>query len=105
MSLIAVVQQVFDRPPLPFDANRQSLKAWAKYCLQDKGFKVVYAQNADFAIETSTGEKAYFKVGTQAEDFDSSLLDAKVGWIVVNESGSMRSSFHPRAKSPYAELC
>jgi hypothetical protein len=97
MSLIAVVQQVFDRPPLRFDANRQSLKAWAKYCLQDKGFKVVYAQNADFAIETSTGEKAYFKVGTQAEGFDPSLLDTRVGWIVVNESGQSAIVIPPQS--------
>ncbi|MGV0024716.1 hypothetical protein [Phormidesmis priestleyi] len=82
MPLIAVMQQVFDRPPLPFDPNRQSLKAWAKYCLQERGFKVIYAQNADFAIETSTGEKAYFKVSNSAEN-----LDPSVGWIVVDPSG------------------
>ena len=82
MQLINVMQTLFDRPPIPFDPNRQSLKSWAKFCLQDRGFKVIYAQNADFAVETNTGEKAYFKVNTSAEN-----LDPKMGWIVVDASG------------------
>ncbi len=91
MELIRVMQTLFDRPPIPFDPNRQSLKSWAKFCLQDRGFKVVYAQNADFAIETNTGEKVYFKVSTHAED-----LDLGTGWIVVDESGRTATVIAPQ---------
>lgn len=82
MQIMSAIQEIFNRPSIPFDANRQSLKAWTKYCLQDRGFKVLYAQNADFAIETSTGEKLYFKVSTTTEN-----LDPSVSWIVVEQSG------------------
>jgi hypothetical protein len=92
MQLTAAIQQVFDRPPLPFDPNRQSLKAWTKYCLQARGFKVIYAQNADFAIETNTGEKAYFKVTNSAEN-----LDPSVGWIVVDQSGQKAIVIAPQS--------
>ncbi|MCY7321100.1 MAG: hypothetical protein LH660_04700 [Phormidesmis sp. CAN_BIN36] len=90
MQLINVMQTLFDRPPIPFDPNRQSLKSWAKFCLQDRGFKVIYAQNADFAVETNTGEKVYFKVNTSAED-----LDPKMGWIVVDASGQKATVIAP----------
>ena len=57
------------------------------YCLRDKGFKVVYAQNADFAIETKGEEKLYFKVTNSAVD-----LDNTTNWIVwdsTNKSASL----------------
>jgi hypothetical protein len=81
MEIFTLMQAVFSQPPLPFDANRQPLKGWAKYCLQDRGFKIIYAANADFAIE-SKGEKYYFNVTTRNED-----LDPTVSWIVVDSSG------------------
>jgi hypothetical protein len=92
MQLIQVMQDLFNRPAIPFDATRQSLKTWAKYCLQERGFKVVYAQNADFAIETNTGAKVYFKVSTSAEN-----LDSKVGWIVVDASGQKATVIPPQS--------
>ena len=52
---------------------------------------MVYAQNADFAIETNAGEKVYFKVNTRAEN-----LDLKTGWIVVNESGRTATVIAPQ---------
>ena len=91
MPLINAMQSLFDRPPIPFDPTRQSLKTWAKFCLQDRGFKVVYAQNADFAIESSTGEKVYFNVNTSAEN-----LDPKTGWIVVAASGQTATVIAPQ---------
>jgi hypothetical protein len=77
VELISVIQKVFDQPPIPHEPAKQSLKAWAMYCLRDRGFKVVYAQNADFAIEPRTGDKVYFKVTTNPDD-----LDSTTGWIV-----------------------
>lgn len=77
MQLFPLIEAVFQRPPLPFDPERQSLKAWAMYCLRDRGFKVVYAQNADFAVEARDGSKVYFKVTEELIDRDPQL-----GWIV-----------------------
>ncbi len=62
MQIYKVIEETITKPPIPHEPYKQSLKAWAMYCLRDKGFKVVYAQNADFAIEPKGGEKLYFKV-------------------------------------------
>ncbi|MGB3652580.1 MAG: hypothetical protein WBA41_15365 [Rivularia sp. (in: cyanobacteria)] len=70
------VEEAFKRPMVSYDPSRQSLKAWVMFCLRDKGFKVVYAQNADFAIERK-GEKFYFKVSDTAEN-----LDKEFNWVV-----------------------
>ena len=51
MEIFQVIQETITKPPIPHEPQKQSLKAWAMYCLRDKGFTVVYAQNADFAIE------------------------------------------------------
>jgi hypothetical protein len=91
MEIITVMQAVFNQPPLPFDGNRQPLKGWAKYCLQERGFKVAYAANADFAVE-SQGQKYYFNVATQSEN-----LDPNVGWIVVDSSGQRATVIAPQA--------
>lgn len=93
MQLIDVMKDVFNHPTIAFDPTRQSLKAWAKYCLQNRGFRIVYAQNADFAIETNAGEKIYFKVSPTAEN-----LDPKVGWIVPNESGQAAIVIPPQGE-------
>jgi len=71
-----VIEEAFKRPMISYDPARQSLKAWVMFCLRDKGFKVVYAQNADFAIERK-GEKLYFKVAETAEN-----LDKQFNWVV-----------------------
>ncbi len=82
MQLFKVIQDVFNSPPIQFEPEKHSLKAWAMYCLRDRGFKVVYAQNADFAVQTRDGEKIYFKVTKSAVDLDPAL-----GWIVLEDSG------------------
>ncbi|TVP61826.1 MAG: hypothetical protein EA343_13055 [Nodularia sp. (in: Bacteria)] len=87
MEIFQVIQDTITKPPIPHEAHKQSLKAWAMYCLRDKGFRVVYAQNADFAIEPKGQEKVYFKVTNNAEDVDNSS-----NWIVwdsVNKSVSL----------------
>ena len=71
-----VIEKAFKTPMVSYDPSRQSFKAWVMFCLRDKGFKVVYAENADFAIERK-GEKIYFKVSDTAEN-----LDTKFNWIV-----------------------
>ncbi|MBE9200183.1 MULTISPECIES: hypothetical protein [unclassified Nodularia (in: cyanobacteria)] len=77
MQIFEVIKDTITKPPIPHEPHKQSLKAWAMYCLRDKGFKVVYAQNADFAIEPKGQEKVYFKVTNNAEDVDNST-----NWIV-----------------------
>jgi hypothetical protein len=62
MQLIQVIEELFRKPPIPYMPAKHSLKAWATFCLRDRGFKVIYAQEADFAIEPRGGEKIYFKV-------------------------------------------
>ena len=76
--LYQVIEQAFKNPMISHNPARESLKAWAMFCLRDKGFKVVYAQDADFAIERK-GEKLYFKVSNTSEN-----LDKKFNWVVWN---------------------
>jgi hypothetical protein len=87
MQIYNVIEEAITKPPIPHEPYKQSLKAWAMYCLRDKGFKVIYAQNADFAIEPKNGNKLYFKVTNSPEDVDNSC-----NWIVwdsVNKSVSL----------------
>jgi hypothetical protein len=87
MQIYKVIEEAITKPPIPHEPYKQSLKAWAMYCLRDKGFKVVYAQNADFAIEPKNEDKLYFKVTNNPEDVDNSY-----NWIVwdsVNKSVSL----------------
>lgn len=88
-----VIEQTITKPPIPHEPHKQSLKAWAMYCLRDRGFMVVYAQNADFAIETKGVEKLYFKVSNSAEDLDNSI-----NWIVW-DSATKSASLIPRVIS------
>jgi hypothetical protein len=80
MQLIQVIQDVFNAPPIPYEPQKHSLKAWAKYCLQDRGFKVIYAQNADFAIESRGREKLDFKV----TDTPPNDLSDQCGWLILD---------------------
>ncbi|HEY9803328.1 MAG TPA: hypothetical protein V6D25_23490 [Leptolyngbyaceae cyanobacterium] len=93
MQIFKVIEEAITKPPIPHEPYKQSLKAWAMYCLRDRGFKVIYAQNADFAIETKAGEKLYFKVSNSPVDQDSSI-----SWIVW-DSASKSASLIPEAKS------
>jgi len=92
MQLIKVIEDVFKQPPIKFAPHQQSLKAWAMYCLRNKGFKVVYAQEADFAIETRGGEKVYFKVTDTPVD-----LDKAFGWIIWDRTSGAITVSAPRA--------
>ncbi len=85
-----IEEALIKRPPIPHDPYKQSLKAWAMYCLRDKGFKVVFAQNSDFAIERKGGEKLYFKVTNNADDVDDSY-----GWIVWDSANKSASVILP----------
>ncbi|MEA5574125.1 hypothetical protein [Calothrix sp. UHCC 0171] len=73
--LYQVIEDAIQRPLIPHEPAKQSLKQWAMFVLRDKGFKVIYAQNADFAIERG-GEKLYFKVANTGNE-----LDSKFNWI------------------------
>jgi hypothetical protein len=75
--VLKVIEAAITKPSIPHEPYKQSLKNWAMYCLRDRGFIVVYAQNADFAVQLKGGEKLYFKVSNNADD-----VDAKCNWIV-----------------------
>lgn len=77
MPLITVIEALLNQPPIPFKPEQQTLKGWIMYCLRDRGFKVIYAQNADFAIETREIGKVYFNVTEEAVE-----RNTNAGWIV-----------------------
>jgi hypothetical protein len=81
MQAIQLIQETIRKPPIPFDPERQSLKNWATYCLRDRGFKIVYAQNADFAIELQGKEKLYCKI-TEYTGSSGDSLEEDFVWIV-----------------------
>lgn len=87
----AALEQVFRQPEIPYEPEKHSLKAWAKYCLQMRGYKVIYAENADFAIETRDREKTYCKVTDQPQP-----ADAKAVWIVWDRSTQSASIIPPQ---------
>lgn len=77
MTPLDAIQVIFQSPPIPYELAKHSLKAWAKYCLQTRGFKVLYADKADFAVETQSRQKLYFRVSDRPGD-----LDPQLNWIV-----------------------
>lgn len=90
MQIFKLIEEIITEPPIPHEPYKQSLKAWAMYCLRYKGFKVIYAQNADFAIETKGAGKLYFKVSNSADDLDNSI-----NWIVW-DSATKSASLIPQ---------
>lgn len=90
MQIFELIEQTITKPPIPHEPHKQSLKAWAMYCLRDKGFKVIYAEKADFAIETKSGDKFYFKVTNSTAD-----LDNKFAWIVWDSTSKSASLIPP----------
>ena len=89
--LFKVIEEIFTKPQIKFEAEKHSLKAWAMYCLRDKGFKVVYAEKADFAVEPRNGEKIYFKVTNSSDN-----LDNKLAWIVWDNSTNSAKVIAPQ---------
>jgi hypothetical protein len=79
-------EAIITKPPIPHEPHKHSLKAWVMYCLRERGFKVIYAQNADFAIETKGKEKIYFKVTNNKDDVDNSC-----SWIVWDSATKIAS--------------
>jgi hypothetical protein len=92
MQLIQVMQDLFQSPPIPYEPAKHSPKAWAKYCLQNRGFTVVYAQEADFAIESRNGEKTYFKVTDNLPE----STKGKFGWIILDAATSQAQVIAPQ---------
>ncbi|MBC7968648.1 MAG: hypothetical protein H7Z11_00710 [Verrucomicrobia bacterium] len=88
MSFIAAIEALFNQPPIPFKPEQQSLKGWAMYCLRDRGFKVIYAQNADFAVEERDAGKVYFNVAEVSTKLDETSLDKTTGWIVYDRAAN-----------------
>jgi hypothetical protein len=86
MQIYKVIEEAITKPSVPHDPYKQTLKNWAMYCLRERGFIVVYAQNADFAIQLKGGEKLYFKVSNTDHELDSS-----VNWIVWNNENKTAS--------------
>jgi hypothetical protein len=75
-----LIESTLNNPIIPYEPSKHSLKAWAMFCLRDRGFKVVYAQNADFATESRAQGKVYFSVTT-----DPAISPSPgVAWIVMH---------------------
>ncbi len=88
--VLKVINDVITNPPIPHEPHKQSLKNWARYCLQTKGFIVTYAQNHDFAVEVKGQGKLYFQVTDNAVDLDDSI-----NWIVW-DSAAQKASLIPQ---------
>lgn len=93
MQLIDTMTEVFRNPPIPYEPAKHSLKAWATYCLRDRGFKVVYAEKADFAVEGRTFGKVYFSVTTHPEVEPT----PNQGWIVWDAGAQRATVIAPEA--------
>lgn len=95
MDWLNSVETVFANPPAPFAPERSTLKAWAMYCLRDRGFKVVYAEKGDFAIELRSGEKIYFRVSQTAP-----TPEARVYWIIYSVETQTATIVPPNSDNP-----
>lgn len=80
--VIQVIEDLFRQPPIPYEPSKHSLKAWASYCLRDRGFKVGYAERADFTVESKQHGNLYFNV-TETPPADP---DSPFGWIIWDAS-------------------
>ncbi len=98
MQLISAIQEVFRQPPIPYEPAKHSLKAWAKYCLQDRGYKIVYADKADFAVESRVDGKVYFNVTEFNATNPLEDLDPKTGWIVRDRTTQAVTIIAPKPK-------
>jgi hypothetical protein len=56
------------------------------YCLRYRGFIVVFAQNADFAVQLKNGDKFYFRVTDNANNLDNNM-----NWIVWDNVNKITS--------------
>jgi hypothetical protein len=90
-SILTVIESALMQPPIPFNPEQQTLKGWAMYCLRDCGFKVIYAEKGDFAVETRGGDKLYFKLAELSDD-----LDGRFAWIVRDPATQMIQFIPPQ---------
>jgi|GEM_PF-1821509 hypothetical protein len=93
MSAIAALQVLFQAPPIPYEAQKHTLKMWAKYCLQIQGYRVVYTDKADFAVELGDRTKLYCNVTTHSTD-----LDPTATWIIWN-TDTQSATIQPASSS------
>ena len=89
MPFFTVIETLLNQPPIPFKPEQQTLKGWIMFCLRDRGFKVIYAQNADFAIETREGGKVYFNVTEDAVD------QASTAGLIVRDRATQQVTVLP----------
>jgi hypothetical protein len=94
MQYLPLVEQLFRNPPIPYDPTKHSLKAWVMYCLRDRGFKVVYAEKGDFAIEAKGGGKTYFRVSEASPDSN----EGSAVWIVHDPATKETRIIAPQAE-------
>lgn len=80
MEYYRFVEDTLNNPVIPYEPAKHSLKAWAMFCLRDRGVKVVYAQNADFAAESRAQGKVYFSVTMDA----AVTPNADFAWILMS---------------------
>lgn len=95
MPIFQVIAEIITNPPIPHEPHKQSLKAWAMYCLRDRGFKVVYAQDADFAVEIKGGKKLYFQVTDSPLD-----LDKTINWVVWDSIAKTATFIPAQSQDP-----
>ncbi len=91
MQAIAAIQSLFQSPPIPYEPQKHTLKGWAKYCLQIRGYSVVYADKADFAVNTRSDGKLYFRVTEQADQ-----VDGATAWILCDRTTQTTQVFPPQ---------
>lgn len=91
MQLIQVIQETLNNPPIPYEPAKQSLKAWAIYCLRNRGFIIDTAANADFVVGSRTDGKIPFKTTE-----DPQAVDEATGWIVWNRDTQSAEVIPPR---------
>lgn len=84
--VLKVIADIITNPPIPHEPQKQSLKNWAMYCLRYRGFIVVFAQNADFAVQLKNGDKFYFRVTDNANNLDNNM-----NWIVWDNVNKIMS--------------
>ena len=89
--VLKVIAEIIANPPIPHEPQKQSLKNWAMYCLRSRGFIVVFAQNADFAVQLKNGDNFYFRVTDNANNLDNNM-----NWIVWDNVNKI-TSLMPRS--------
>jgi len=91
VQVIQVIQETLSNPPIPYEPAKQSLKAWAMFCLRNRGFMLDIDANADFVVQSRSAGKIPFKTTEDPEAVDDSA-----GWIVWNRETQSAEVIPPR---------